>query len=152
MENENKLNASTEEENTLNDDKENNNKKDEETTFTRCRSFLSRVPQAPQHLQCIVPVSLTEALFGCLITITHLDNTTFQVKTPAYTYLNNDKKLLVRGKGMPIKNHSHEYGDLFIVITVEEPTTHYLRTLTDSTINNLKDNNTSQIKIHPPRT
>ena len=102
------------------------------------RTIFERLAQAPQHLRCEITISLTEALFGAIITLTHMDGKKFIVKTPPYTYLHDGKLLLVRGKGMPIDSPISSHGDLFLEIAVETPTTEYLQSLSDDDVSLLK--------------
>lgn len=72
-----------------------------------------------QDLYCAVPVSVTQAMLGCEITINALDDKKVSIKVPDGTP--NGKILRVKGEGVPVAGSSRK-GDLYIKIMVQIPT------------------------------
>jgi len=70
-------------------------------------------------LYCAVPVSVTQAILGCEISITSLDGKKVTIKVPDGT--SNGKLLRIKGEGVPISGSSRK-GDLYVKIMVQIPT------------------------------
>lgn len=72
-----------------------------------------------QDLYCAVPISVTQAMLGCEITINALDDKKVVVKIPDGT--SNGKLLRIKGEGVPVAGSSRK-GDLYIKVMVQIPT------------------------------
>jgi DnaJ family protein B protein 4 len=70
------------------------------------------------NLQTVLEISLKEAFLGCSKAITHLNGENIPFKNTAV--LQNNQVVVVKGKGMPMKDGG--FGDLLIKISVTLPT------------------------------
>ena len=70
------------------------------------------------HLQCVIPISMTQAALGTEIKIPTLEGD-HSLKIPEGTQ--SGTTFRVKGKGVPILN-SHGKGDLFVEVRVQTPT------------------------------
>ena len=70
-------------------------------------------------LYCAIPISMSQAAFGCEITVVGLDGKKIDIKVPEGTQ--NGKLLRVKNEGVPFTNSSKK-GDLYIQVQVEVPT------------------------------
>ena len=66
-------------------------------------------------------VSLVEALTGCTMHISHLDDRVLEVKTPLGGVITSDSWSCIKNEGMPIQGHPFDRGNLYIHFTVEFP-------------------------------
>ena len=71
-----------------------------------------------QNLYCAVPISMTQAILGCTISVQNLDDSEVEVVIPAGT--SNGKMLRVKNQGVP--SLSGQKGDLYLKIVVQIPT------------------------------
>lgn len=70
-------------------------------------------------LYCAVPISMSQAVLGCEVTVTGLDGKKIDIKVPEGTQ--HGKLLRVKNEGVPYTNSSKK-GDLYIQVQVEVPT------------------------------
>lgn len=66
-------------------------------------------------------VSLVEALTGCTMHITHLDDRILEVQTPVGQIITSDSWSCIKNEGMPIQGHPFDKGNLYIHFTVAFP-------------------------------
>lgn len=71
-----------------------------------------------QDLYCAVPVSFSQAVLGCDISIMSLDNKKIDIKIPSGT--SSGKLLRIKGEGVPYTGSSRR-GDLYVKIMVQIP-------------------------------
>ena len=71
-----------------------------------------------QDLYCAVPVSFSQAILGCDISITSLDNKKIDIKIPSGT--SSGKLLRIKGEGVPYTGTSRR-GDLYVKVMVQIP-------------------------------
>ena len=70
-------------------------------------------------LYCAVPISMSQAVLGCEVTVTGLDGKKIDIKVPEGTQ--HGKLLRIKNEGVPYTNSSKK-GDLYIQVQVEVPT------------------------------
>jgi len=66
-------------------------------------------------------ISLEESLLGFRRTITHLDNHKFEVKSSFNEIIQPDQWIIVKGKGMPLRQDPESFGDLHLKMKVKLP-------------------------------
>ncbi|MBQ5878163.1 MAG: molecular chaperone DnaJ, partial [Treponema sp.] len=66
-----------------------------------------------QDLYCAVPITFAQAILGCNITITSLDNKKINLSIPSGT--SHGKLLRIKGEGVPFTNSSRR-GDLYVKV------------------------------------
>lgn len=71
-----------------------------------------------QDLYCAVPITFAQAILGCNITITSLDNKKINLSIPSGTA--HGKLLRIKGEGVPFTNSSRR-GDLYVKVMVQIP-------------------------------
>jgi len=79
-------------------------------------------------------ISLTEALCGFTRTITHLDNRTLKIEVPAGQVVKQEALKQIKGEGMPQHGNIFNKGGLFIIFTIDFPST-----LPVAVVNKLKE-------------
>lgn len=83
-------------------------------------------------LYCYYKISLIDALLGCKIYIYTIDDK--KISTTINSLTKDGSKIRFKGKGMPIPGKNGQYGDLYIVIIVNMPSS-----LNDKEINLLNE-------------
>jgi molecular chaperone DnaJ len=71
-----------------------------------------------QDLYCAVPITFAQAILGCNITITSLDNKKINLSIPSGT--SHGKLLRIKGEGVPFTNSSRR-GDLYVKVMIQIP-------------------------------
>lgn len=61
--------------------------------------------------------------------MTHLDGRGIRVTSPPGKTIKPNDSIVLRGEGMPIHKQQDSKGDLFVIIGVEMPDEHWLRTV-----------------------
>ena len=82
----------------------------------------ARFKRVGNNLFMDLQITLKESLLGFERTITHLDSHQFKVNNEKDEIIQPDQWLIVKGKGMPIKNIPSSFGDLHIKMKVKFPT------------------------------
>lgn len=72
------------------------------------------------NLYCEISVPVITAMVGGNVNIQTIDGKTLSVKIPQGC--NNDQKMRLVGKGMPIYNTNDKYGDLYGIVNIKLPT------------------------------
>lgn len=60
-------------------------------------------------------------MLGFRRTITHLDNHKFEVKSSFNEIIQPDQWIIIKGKGMPLRNDPESFGDLHVKMKVTLP-------------------------------
>jgi len=77
-----------------------------------------------------ITITLSEALFGfSRILVTHLDGRGVRVTSPPGKIIKPNDSIVLRGEGMPIHKQPGGKGDLYVIMGVEMPDEHWLKTV-----------------------
>ena len=67
-------------------------------------------------------ISLQDALTGVDFAIDYLDGTKLRVKSPKGLVIKPDQLMTIEDKGLPFHKNPYKFGNLFVLFTVEFPT------------------------------
>ncbi|KAH7884675.1 hypothetical protein F5I97DRAFT_1486033 [Phlebopus sp. FC_14] len=77
-----------------------------------------------------VKITISEALLGfSRIVLTHLDGRGIHVSSPPGKIIKPGQTIKLRGEGMPTLKNPDQRGDLFIVLEIEMPDSHWLQNI-----------------------
>ncbi|KAI0032533.1 DnaJ-domain-containing protein [Vararia minispora EC-137] len=77
-----------------------------------------------------VQITLSEALLGFdRILITHLDGRGIKVASPPNKVIKPQQTIILRGEGMPTYKTPDVKGDLYIILEIEMPSDHFMRSI-----------------------